>query len=231
MAILETKYSVGDVVYFATTISTKKRHSCPDCLGTGKWSAKSPAGGDFEFRCPRCSRSYMQNAELSLDYTSFEPMVEVRTIGSVRVDTAHGEHDSRASYMCLETGVGSGTVYNEDRLIETEDDAFIKAKTLAQSQNEKITWVAERYNQTLDISDYQLESATLKLSGEMVSRARSRLWNLNYLFENIREADSKEAILEYVEWYSEHDWEQDKAKFLEEFPESAIARAEGKAYD
>ena len=135
------------------------------------------------------------------------------------------------AFLCFMPGQMTPEEYFRFNDAKTEDDAFIKAKTLAQSQNEKITWVAERYNQTLDISDYQLESATLKLSGEMVSRARSRLWNLNYLFENIREADSKEAILEYVEWFSEHDWEQDKAKFLEEFPESAIARAEGKAYD
>ena len=110
MAELKTKFSIGDAVYHASTTTTKKQHPCPDCLGSRKWSATSPAGGSYQFGCPRCGGGYRSEDALSLDYTQFVPIVRKLTIGSVRVDTS----DNRpVSYMCRETGVGSGSVYAE----------------------------------------------------------------------------------------------------------------------
>lgn len=37
--LIETKFSIGDVVYYATTTTETKEHECPDCLGTRKWKA------------------------------------------------------------------------------------------------------------------------------------------------------------------------------------------------
>ena len=52
--IIQTKFSIGDVVYFADTIIETKMHDCPDCLGTRKWKAISPAETEYTFDCPRC---------------------------------------------------------------------------------------------------------------------------------------------------------------------------------
>lgn len=63
--------------------------------------------------CPRCTRRGGWNDSLSLEYTRHVPYVRRLTIGSVRMDTA----DERPfSYMCVETGVGSGSVYGEESL-------------------------------------------------------------------------------------------------------------------
>lgn len=210
MAVIETKYSVGDVVYYASTVSTKKKHDCPDCLGTGKWSAQSPSGGEFEFSCPRCTSSYQHDRDLSLDYTAYEPVAGRLTIGSIQVNTASGAYGHGNRYMCVETGIGSGSIYDEARLFETEAAALAAAQVLADEQNSKIEWIVERYNRTLSLSDYQIEGVKLKMAEEAKSRASSMLWNLEYLFSQIEDADDKEAILEHVEWYRKYDWQRDK---------------------
>lgn len=218
MTIIETKYSVGDVVYFASTISTRKQHDCPDCLGSRKWSATSPAGGEFEFACPRCSASYQSDRDLSLDYTAYEPTAGRLTIGSIQVNTAPGAYDHGNRYMCVETGIGSGSVYNEDRLFETEAEALAAAQSMADEQNATTEWVVAQYNKTLSLSDYQIESAKLKLAEDAARDARSSLWNLGYLFEQIKEASDKDEILEQIEYYREYDWQRDKDKIAEAAP-------------
>lgn len=215
MATLETKYGVGDVVWHASTIMTRKQHSCPDCLGTKKWKAQSPAGGEFEFTCPRCSSSYQHDRELSLSYSEYAPIAGKLTIGSIQVNTAPGSYDHGNRYMCVETGVGSGSVYNEDRLFATEGEALRKAQALANEQNTTTEWIVHQFNRSLDLSDYQLENVKIKTGEEAASRASSMLWNLGYLFDQIEEAADKEGVDEAVRYYREYDWQRDKDKIAE----------------
>lgn len=210
MATITTKYSVGDVVYFANTTTEKRRHPCPDCNGVGKWKAVSPAGGEYEFSCPRCSASYNSDRDLMLDYQAFAPYVQKLTIGSIQVNTAKGSWDSGARYMCHETGVGSGTVYDEARLFSTEQEARVAAQSFAEEQNTTVHWVVKQYDKTLKVSDYQLESAALKLAEEAKRAARSMLYGLGDLFSQIKDARDKDEIIEAVEAYEEYDWPRDK---------------------
>lgn len=223
MATITTKYSVGDVVYHASTVQTRKQHPCPDCNGTRKWKAQSPAGGEFEFACPRCSASYQSDRDLSLDYTAYAPIAGKLTIGSIQVNTAPGSYDHGNRYMCIETGVGSGSIYDEARLFETEDAALKAARVMADEQNAKTEWIITLYNRTLSLSDYQIESVKVKAAEEAKSRAHSMIWNIGYLFGEIREADGKEAIIELVDWYGDHDWSRDKEKFALAFPGARFA--------
>lgn len=212
MATITTKYSVGDTVFHAGLTTERKRHPCPDCKGERKWTAKSPAGAEYTFGCPRCSSSYNSDRDMTLDYSAYVPTSKQLTIGSVQYNSAPASYDHGARYMCRETGVGSGSVYNEVDLFQTEEDALAAAQVKASLANTETKWVAELYNKTLSISDYQLESAALKLASDAKSRANSLLWNLNGLFETIQEADDKEAILEAVEDYKKYEWEGDKKK-------------------
>lgn len=216
MATLDTKYSVGDVVYHANITTTRKQHPCPDCLGTKKWKAISPAGGEFEFTCPRCSTSYRHDHGMALEYSTYVPCTNKLTIGSIKVDTAPWNGHSAVQYMCVETGVGGGSVYDEARLFPTEAEATVAAQLMADAQNTGSEWIVSLYNRTLEISDYQLESAKLKRAADAFSRANSMLWNLDYLFDQIEEADDKDAILEHVRWYREYDWQRDKDKIASE---------------
>lgn len=219
MAVIETKYSVGDVVYRAGTTTTAKQHPCPDCGDSRKWKAVSPAGNEYEFACPRCGARYLSNDDLSLKYTAHVADVQRLTIGSVRFNSASGSWDQGARYMCRETGVGSGTVYAEEDLFETKEAAQAAAETKAATANVTIPHIVERYNKTLELSDYQLENAALKQAAKLKSRAGSMLWNMNELFTNIEEADDKDAILEAIEDYKRWRWERDKSAAVE--PEQA----------
>jgi hypothetical protein len=210
MATLTTKYSIGDVVWHASTMTEQKQHPCPDCLGTRKWKATSPAGAEYEFGCPRCGTRYHHNRDLQLDYTAHVAHIERLTIGSIQYNTASGIYDHGARYMCRETGVGSGSVYNESDLYETEEAAQRAAEAIAALNNSSVEWVVKLYDKSLELSDYQLDSAALKLAKEAESRSRSLLWNLEGLFGSIEEADDKEAILELLNDYKNYDWKHDK---------------------
>lgn len=212
MAIITTKYSVGDVVYHAGTTTARKPHPCPDCKGERKWKAISPAGSEYEFSCPRCAASYQSNRELSLDYTAHVPNVTRLTIGSVQFNSASGGWDAGARYMCRETGVGSGTVYAEDKLFSTEEEARQAAETFATVANTETPWVTKLYDKTLELSDYQLEGALLKVAKDEQSKARSLLYNIGDLFASIDEASDKDAVLEAVDDYKRYHLAGDKAE-------------------
>nr|WP_278374564.1 hypothetical protein [Brucella anthropi] len=212
---IESKYSIGDTVYVGRTVSNRKQRPCPDCLGTRKWKATSPAGTDYYFSCPRCTASYQSNHEMSLNYSLFEPFVRSLTIGSVQFNSAEDAHDNGFRYMCVETGVGSGSVYNERDLHPSEAEAIAAAQLIADDQNQTVDWVVKQFNQTLEISDYQLANAALKLASDKAYAAGSMLYRLQDLFELIKEAADKDEILEAIGDYVEHDWQNDKAKALE----------------
>lgn len=115
---ITTKFSIGDVVYHGRNTTAPVRVECPDCKGTKEWTVTSPAGQTMTTGCPTCETLYG-----STGYTERHerfPIVETLTIGSVRYDS----HDEEpVSYMCRETGVGSGSVWYESRLRDNRGDA------------------------------------------------------------------------------------------------------------
>ena len=191
MAVIETKYSIGDVVYFASTTTERRQHPCPDCLGEKKWKAISPAGKEYTFPCPRCRSGYRAEHDLSLDYTIFAPKAHRLTIGSVRTDSA-----DKTSYMCRETGVGSGSVYDEARLFATEAEAHIAAQALADAANVEVQRVAEQYNKTLEVSDYQLDDGREHLERKRADRLARQVGDL---MDEVSQCESMDDVKRLVE--------------------------------
>ena len=170
MATIQTKFSVGDVVWRAGTTTKKHQHPCPDCLGSRKWTATSPAGKSFEVSCPRCGGGYQSNRDLSLDYTLFAPFVERLTIGSVRTNT-----EDETEYMCRETGVGSGSVYRERDMFATREGAKAAAKIKADLNNQGgVAWVAKQYDHIAKFCDYELKDAAIKSANDQRVRISVR---------------------------------------------------------
>lgn len=122
---LETKYDIGDVVFCAGTRGGERREVCPDCLGARVWNCRTPAGEGFEIPCNTCYTAYGSTGYLSSCCT--DPYVRRLTIGSVQYDSYRNE----IRYMCNETGVGSGTLWDEDLLFRTEEDAMSAAIKIA----------------------------------------------------------------------------------------------------
>lgn len=209
--IIQTKYSIGDKVWHANTTTERRQHPCPDCKGEKKWKALSPAGEEYDFACPRCNTNYSAHSELSLTYSAYTHTVRELTIGSVQHNSHPGSYDHGNRYMCVETGVGGGSVYDEAKLFPTKEEAEIAAALMAAEQNKTVDWVVKQYNASLEVSDYQLSNAAMNDAKRAKSEARSLLWNLNDLFTQISEADDKSAILELVDDYKRYTFERDKA--------------------
>lgn len=196
MATLTSKYSVGDLVYRAGTMTKVFMRDCPDCQGSKQWDAISPAGKQYQFACPRCSASYQSERDLDLKYTQFVASVQPLTIGSIRVDT----HDERPiSYMCVETGVGSGSIHYEEDLFPTEDEARRAAEQKAAAQNISTEWVVKQYDRTLKLSDYQLSDATMKSARDMKIRHEV---DLQLLFDDLRNCETIEDVQKTLEDFS-----------------------------
>lgn len=212
MATIETKYSVGDVVFHAGTTTERKQHPCPDCHDTRKWTATSPAGNEYTFPCPRCAASYSSFNDLSLSYTATVPHVVSRTIGSIQYNSHGSSWDHGARYMATETGVGGGSVYSEADLYATHDEAMAAATVKAAEANATHKPIVDQFNRTLEISDYQLENARMKRASERASEAGQLLWNVNELFDTISEADTKDAIIEAVDDYRSYSRDRDIEK-------------------
>lgn len=195
MAVIETKYTIGDVVYRAGTVTVSKQHPCPDCKDTRKWKAVSPAGTEYDFGCPRCTSRFQSNTDLSLKYAEYEGTVERLTIGSVRTDS---HSDRKVEYMCHETGVGSGSVYSQDDLFPDYDLAFEAAKAKAASSNVAVEWVAKLYDRTLDLSDYEMTSAERSAN----YRAHSeRMRRIRDFWDEVNWSDSVDEIKTHVETF------------------------------
>ena len=193
MNIVTTKYAIGDTVYSAGTMIVQKKHDCPDCLGERKWSVESPAGAKYSFSCPRCSSSFQSNRKLSLNYSHHEPRIERLTIGSIRTDTYEG---LKVEYMCRETGVGSGSIYREENLFSTQEEALICAEEKAAEANASVNWIVEQYKETLELSDYQMDAAR-EFSAER--EAQDKYQKVRYFVADIVDCDSIDEVKQLIE--------------------------------
>lgn len=201
MATIETRYSVGDQVFWASTTVERKQHPCPDCRGSRKWKAVSPAGHEYEVTCPRCAAGYQSDQSLSLDYSAHEPQVRALTVGSVRFNSWGS--DGGAEYMCDETVVGSGQVYAEAQLYPTEAEARAAAEALAAVRNaDQGSWVKQRYDASLKFCDYELHDASLRAARDLNVRRQvdlGRLFgDLRYTLEDA-EVDRGTTVTDLVE--------------------------------
>jgi len=157
----------------------------------------SPAGETYAFSCPRCCYQYSDREQLSLSYITFHPYVKTLTIGSVRIDT-HDENP--VSYMCRETGVGSGSIYNENSLYPTHDEAMAAAKEQAESSFKNTEWVAKLYNRTLEVSQHSMLKAVEFTSEKKLNELG---WAVRWLIEGLEDCETMEQVKREIEKYTE----------------------------
>lgn len=117
----ESKYTKGEIVYGANNTYDDKTRPCPDCLGDKEWTIVFPSGQVTEIGCMTCRASSFYEPSGKVHYKSWKKGTRELTIGSVRYDDSNNEP---FSYMCEETGIGSGRIYYENELFVTEDEAM-----------------------------------------------------------------------------------------------------------
>lgn len=122
MAQIETKFGVGDKVFAAEIAIETVQVPCPDCLGERTWDAKLPCGDTVKIQCQTCTYGY--ECRGTIGQARAEGVVRCYTVGSVSFDSWDGINHDRGGvrYMCEETGVGSGRVWDERDLYETREE-------------------------------------------------------------------------------------------------------------
>lgn len=197
------KYHVGQKVFWAHTSQTQVMLPCPDCLGTRTWKVITPGGTELETECQRCER--YQHDLPSIRINEHTPVVRELTIGSIRIDTApsYGK-ESHVEYMCEETGVGSGSIYEQHNLYATRDEALAVATLKAAVLNEKENLKPSRL-EARRISGFRLKDATLKDLEAKRYKARCLADHLRSLVE--------EQQSEHVEYNGD---KKDRDELLEE---------------
>lgn len=139
--MIDHKYQIGQEVFAARYEPREVEQQCPDCLGRKQWSVETPTGEKFEIPCGTCGYAYGCFASGVVKVPKVFPIVLTLTVGSIRIDT--DDKESPVGYMCLETGVGSGTIWNEADLFVDRTKAQAKADKLAAQETRVIEDRAE----------------------------------------------------------------------------------------
>jgi hypothetical protein len=125
---IQTKYGFGDVVYVPRTEYASTRTPCVECDGKGTPKVE---GKDVSLVCPTCVGPW-DEVRGWIERREWVATSERLTVGHVRVELnpewAQGEHPDKRQYMCRETGIGSGTLWSEDRMFLTRDEAVAAAE-------------------------------------------------------------------------------------------------------
>lgn len=118
--MLKPKFKVGQKVYAVSNRSdTRQKHvECDVCNSTGTVEINGRS-----FTCPSC---YGHTETEHYGY-KYEISYYAATIGKVEIQEYAPKYQCRYKseirYMLEETGVGSGTVWREERLFATEEEA------------------------------------------------------------------------------------------------------------
>lgn len=206
------KFKIGDTVFTAEINSARAQHPCPDCLGTRKWKIITPAGATMEAACQRCGQ-YGNNDLPSLFYQTWESSFRRLTIGSIEIKTAPSYGDY-VSYMCEETGVGSGTVHSERLLFETEQQAIDEALRLV------IEKKIEKEKEPAFIEGKRF--AHLQMVDALFKSAHDAIFNSWWAYRHLRDdmagflegTTSQSDLKSNIEWTLSYDQNHRSAKAL-----------------
>ena len=126
---IETKFSNGDVVYWIHQEKRQEFIPCEFCAGRGVINGAD----ETERVCPECYRRGGKTIYKEMHWKYVRSM----NVGQVRVEITKSEgvpgeevfdnykpqSNREEQYMCNETGIGSGTLYNAEDLFATKGEA------------------------------------------------------------------------------------------------------------
>jgi hypothetical protein len=127
---IETEFDPGDVVFHVRKTTRPTRERCPSCGGNGRMT-----GMDGErVVCPTCygRRTVVTGNEETRVVDGPLTIAEVRVLerpehregeDSEFANYGHVEPRREETYMCRETGVGTGTIYRVENLFFTREAA------------------------------------------------------------------------------------------------------------
>lgn len=120
---ITTKFDLGQRVYLIHKAGQLVKQKCPACSGNGGIVIEY---NGFSFICSNCQGSGITETWHSTDW---QIAYEKAKIGRIAVELYRetfinsGIGKNRISYMIDETGVGSGTIWHEDEVFGTYEEA------------------------------------------------------------------------------------------------------------
>lgn len=125
---INTKYNIGDLVYTVIEKDAYRKIACKCCKATGKVLID---GNDYT--CPKCDGNSSHKVCSGRRFLVWESGVvgkittehEVNTDSNSNMFTVDVNNGIGAEikYMIDSTGIGSGTLWNEDRLFPSREEA------------------------------------------------------------------------------------------------------------
>lgn len=197
------KYKLGDKVFQIFITDTTKKLPCPDCKDTGLWEVTTALGDKFNISCGRCQYNYGRSVGTNLSITDFVGDVRVLTIGKVSIDYPCPDYSKHpVSYMCEETGIGSGTNHYESDLFESKEEA---SKFIEQEITKKRLLVMKDVN-----TQWTLALAKSKASFSIKEERSKSVWDISYHFGQLRN-----CLKDWI--YDNKDLSSDSREQLESF--------------
>ncbi len=120
---IQTKFDIGDTVFLGRALWTETRTECPSCRGSGYWTVVAHGGdlGHWQVTCQVCKDYQVRDkGRGTVKRSGRSSVVSEMTIGSIRLDT---NDEDETHYMCVETGIGTGTIWREKALFYTREQA------------------------------------------------------------------------------------------------------------
>lgn len=125
---IETRFSIGDKIYTADPVKFRyptKNVNCDICDSTGKVTIK-----DQEFICPKC-RGKEETIHNVCRKRYPNPSMFGKKVGYVSVVITDSEKEIK--YMCKETGIKTGRLYDDSLCFATYQEVF----DFVESENKK----------------------------------------------------------------------------------------------
>lgn len=109
---IETKYNLGEELWGASNTREVIYGDCPDCEKVA--GVLLSDGSSIE--CPTCD--IWGRGRLRVGY---EDTYKVEFIGNVgKISTEHKKYTQDIRYMCVKTGINSGTLWPEEKVARSE---------------------------------------------------------------------------------------------------------------
>lgn len=174
---LAPKYAIGTTIFIAGIKSERRKHDCPDCLGSEAMTVVAACGELHTVKCPRCQGGFyglnFDDQIPRLDYTHYEPDVKEAKITGYCVNEYR---DGKIKYSSA-TSANSAYSFDEGDIITSRETAEMIAAHKAREANEK----EEATVEAMKASYF----ANLTLNDARLEVFRSELWTAHYHLGNI----------------------------------------------
>lgn len=114
----KSKFGIGDTAWKVAKVARSYEATCDLCAGDG--SVKI-SGSDRTTGCPEC---YSRGRVWKQEEAHHES--QLLTVGQVRITAGRG--GTEVQYMCHETGIGSGSLHDEDGFFVSSEEAKAECK-------------------------------------------------------------------------------------------------------